>query len=95
MLIDLDTPDREHFLHWVVMNIEYDKLPTGDVVLPYLQGAPYYGSGDHRFIFLVFEQEGKADINAVLSEFKDRNCGKFMKLAKRLNLGTPVVSPLF
>jgi phosphatidylethanolamine-binding protein (PEBP) family uncharacterized protein len=52
------TPDRRH---WVVVNIPGIDFHKGDVLAPYMGPAPPPHSGYHRYVFAVFQQQGKID----------------------------------
>jgi len=53
-------------LHWLVANIPGNKVDEGQTLAPYLQPHPPYGTGYHRFVFLLFKQEGKIEMDSEL-----------------------------
>ena len=48
--------NTSEYLHWMVTNIKGNDLSTGQVVAPYLQPFPPFGTGYHRFVFILFKQ---------------------------------------
>lgn len=83
MLVDPDVPSRikhnmREFVHWVVMNIPSDRVSDGVEVLPYCGVAAPYGSGLHRYVFLLFQQ------SSLLSEDHLRASAEHFKARKGL-----------
>ncbi|XP_013782939.1 39S ribosomal protein L38, mitochondrial-like [Limulus polyphemus] len=52
---------QSEYLHWFVGNIKGNDLTTGNVVFHYLQPFPPRGTGYHRYVFILYKQEGKID----------------------------------
>ncbi|KAL3123181.1 hypothetical protein niasHT_010351 [Heterodera trifolii] len=54
---------RRQLLHWMISNIpdECDGVQTGDELVPYLPPVPFYGTGYHRFAFLLFRHRQRID----------------------------------
>jgi len=66
MMVDPDAPSKadpkfRFWLHWLRVNVacKSGPLTKGDEVVPFNPSAPPAGSGFHRYIFLLFQQEGK------------------------------------
>lgn len=64
IFVDPDAPTREdpklgEFRHWFVVNIPGDNIESGDSIVDFIGSGPPEGSGIHRYIFLVFKQNGK------------------------------------
>jgi len=64
IMLDPDAPSRKNpkfrnWLHWLVINIRNGDLKNGTEVVNYRPPTPPAGSGKHRYIFLLFQQEGK------------------------------------
>jgi len=57
----LTTPGAE-YLHWLVCNIRGGDLETGDSLCDYLQPFPPYGSGYHRYVFVLYHQDKEVDM---------------------------------
>ena len=58
------TDDNAEYLHWMVGNIpcdgsfgteETDIARLGENICPYLQPFPPYGTGFHRFVFILYK----------------------------------------
>jgi phosphatidylethanolamine-binding protein (PEBP) family uncharacterized protein len=61
VLTDPDVPSRvkpsmRESIHWVVMNIPCNRIEEGVEVLPYVGAAAPYGSGLHRYVYLLYQQ---------------------------------------
>jgi len=63
---DPDAPAGNH-LHWILVNISLsDETNLGETLLEYKGPSPPKGSGTHRYIFLLLEQERKhEDIKSI------------------------------
>lgn len=58
---DPDAPAGNH-LHWILVNISLsDENNLGETLLEYKGPSPPKGSGTHKYIFLLLEQERKID----------------------------------
>lgn len=56
----LEDNGRE-YAHWLIGNIPSCDVSKGDVMLDYLQPIPARGTGYHRMVFLLFQQEKEID----------------------------------
>lgn len=60
---DPDVPSKKEakyeVKHWLIGNIPGNDLKKGDVLADYRGSGPPQGSGLHRYVFLVFKQNGK------------------------------------
>jgi len=61
LLTDPDAPKREdpklgEVRHWLVVNIPGDDLSSGETKWEYIGSGPPQGSGQHRYVFLLFRQ---------------------------------------
>lgn len=54
-------------LHWLVGNIPGNDLKKGDLVASYVGSLPPEGSGLHKYIFLVYKQNGKISFDEGLN----------------------------
>ncbi|XP_071958955.1 large ribosomal subunit protein mL38-like [Antedon mediterranea] len=59
---NLHKPDTE-VLHWLVTNVPGESVNNGQVIYDYLQPFPPKGTGYHRFVYVLFKQEGKFDLS--------------------------------
>ncbi|RZF47587.1 hypothetical protein LSTR_LSTR012209 [Laodelphax striatellus] len=55
------TKENSEYVHWFVGNIPGNDLQKGEVVWDYLQPFPPFGTGFHRFVFVLYKQEKKID----------------------------------
>lgn len=60
--------DRGQLLHWLVANIpdsenNNGELDSGQHLVPYLQPVPYYGTGYHRYVFILFRHRKPIDLS--------------------------------
>lgn len=64
LMVDPDAPSRKQptkrsWLHWMVLNAQSsDRFHDGEVAMPYKGPNPPSGSGAHRYVFLVYCQDG-------------------------------------
>jgi len=49
-------------LHWLVANIPGNKVEEGQTLAAYIQPHPAFGTGYHRYVFLLYKQEGKVQM---------------------------------
>lgn len=64
ILTDPDAPSRQdpkfrEFRHWTVVNIPGNKVADGETLFEYIGSGPPEGTGLHRYIFLIYKQNGK------------------------------------
>lgn len=67
ILTDPDAPFQCEFVHWAVVNIPGNDVSSGTPLMSYFPPSPAYGSGTHRFIFLLFEQHEKLSPGSVVA----------------------------
>eukprot|EP00108_Taenia_solium_P011287 TsM_000613500 transcript=TsM_000613500 gene=TsM_000613500 len=71
LLAQNDTQHAE-YVHWMIANIDPEicqdqVLKEGDLVVDYLPPLPYFGSGFHRYVFLLYRQDnGRIDLSKEL-----------------------------
>ena len=51
------------YLHWMLTNIQGSDVNTGEEIASYLQPFPPFGTGYHRFSFVLYKQETRININ--------------------------------
>ena len=51
------------YLHWMVSNVKGSDLSQGSVNVPYLQPFPAFGTGFHRYVFILFKQSSPVDLS--------------------------------
>lgn len=55
-------PTRREWRHWAVVNIPGNDVPAGDTVAEYVGAGPPQGTGQHRYVFLVYKQSKRIAI---------------------------------
>ncbi|CAK9302838.1 unnamed protein product [Gordionus sp. m RMFG-2023] len=71
--IDPDAPSKadptsREWRHWLVVNIPRDDVNEGNIVSSYKGAGPPKGTGFHRYIFLVYKQNGRLDSSAISTQ---------------------------
>ncbi|CAH1117551.1 unnamed protein product [Phaedon cochleariae] len=102
LLTDPDAPSRKNptvreFSHWLVVNIPGSKVSEGDNIREYMGSAPPEGTGLHRYVFLLYKQNGKQTFDEPHQVATDGNRGRFStaQFAKKHNLGNPIAGNFF
>lgn len=65
---DPDAPSRKEptyreWHHWLVGNIPGNNVDQGDVLSAYIGSGPPPDTGLHRYVFLVYKQNGKINFD--------------------------------
>lgn len=103
-MVDPDAPSRSEpkfreVNHWLVGNILGNDLANaGDVIADYLGSGPPKGTGLHRYVFLVYRQNGKLEFDESRTSSTSRaNRLNFSirKFAEKYNLGQPIAGNFF
>ncbi|ODM88162.1 Phosphatidylethanolamine-binding protein F40A3.3 [Orchesella cincta] len=102
-LTDPDAPSRKQpthreWHHWLVGNIPGTEITKGDTLTEYVGPGPPYGTGLHRYVFLIYEQPGKLTFDEKrISKDSDEGRGMFSirNLAKKYKLGQPIVGNFY
>ena len=50
------TDENSEYLHWMVANIPGGSVESGKTIASYLQPFPAFGTGYHRYIFVLYKQ---------------------------------------
>ncbi|XP_049820377.1 protein D2 [Aethina tumida] len=105
LMIDPDAPSKTRpFIgqvnHWMVGNIPGNDVrsPNSDVIVEYRGSGPPKNTGLHRYVFLVYEQEGKMGFDERRSHAKTyANRFKFSakKFSEKYRLGNPIAGNYF
>lgn len=68
------TESDKEYVHWLIANIPGDAVEKGDTIVEYLQPFPLKGTGYHRYVFVLYKQEGKVsyDLPKGMSIFENR-----------------------
>ncbi|KAK9766892.1 hypothetical protein K7432_003682 [Basidiobolus ranarum] len=91
IMTDPDAPSREsptlgEWRHWVVGNVTGDDLSKADVVTKYFGPGPPPGTGYHRYIFLLYRQNGSIDFEKLPEDPSKRSNFKTEDFVKQYNL---------
>lgn len=104
VMCDPDAPSREHptnaeWLHWLVVNVPGGDVSKGHVLAEYHGPAPPAGTGDHRYVLLVYKQkygrlqmEPKDDVHLGRSSAKGRANWKLKSFINEYPLIQPPVA---
>ena len=103
VLTDPDAPSRKdpkyrEWHHFLVVNMKGNNISSGTVLSDYVGSGPPKGTGLHRYLWLVYEQEGplKCD-EPILSNRSGDHRGKFKvaSFRKKYELGTPLAGTCY
>lgn len=98
IMIDAAGKNQER-LHWLVVNIPEMNLDKGDELASFFPSAPPKNSGEHRYVFLLFKQPGKIDVqgHVKMSTFQMDGREKFStkNFAETYKLETPVAGNFY
>lgn len=72
LMTDPDAPSRQNptareYRHWMVINIPDNSIDDGLTIADYIGSDAPQGSGLHRYMFLVYKQNGMIDYSGPLS----------------------------
>lgn len=72
MMFDPDAPSRQEptlseVRHWLVVNIPGDAVNNGRAIVEYIGSGAPKGTGLHRYIFLVYRQNGEIEYNGPIT----------------------------
>ena len=67
LMIDTDVSEdfgneENPYAHWLVTNIPFGNISSGETVLSYRGSLPPYGP-DHSYQFLLYKQAGRVDLD--------------------------------
>lgn len=105
IVTDPDAPDREEhayreFIHWVQTDITAESLAAGTIdgaaTVPYVGPGPPHNSGDHRYIFILFEQPAEGfSPESLTTAFEGRGGKRAVLAAQAAGLGQIVALNIF
>jgi len=72
--LDCSMKGEGEVLHWLVGNITGGDISTGETLCQYLRPFPAFGTGYHRFAFVLYRQEGEIDFSTEAREEGDGVC---------------------
>lgn len=102
-MTDPDAPSRKdhsyrEWHHLLVGNIPGNDVSKGEVLSDYVGSGPPEGTGLHRYVFLVYKQNGKLTFDEPKlpnNSADNRGCFSIKKFANKYNLGTPVAGNFY
>lgn len=102
-MTDPDAPSRKdpkfrEWHHWLVGNIPGDNVEKGNVLSEYIGSGPPQGTGLHRYVFLIYKQNGEIKFTEQkLKNNSGDNRGKFSihKFAEKYKLGNPIAGNFY
>lgn len=103
VMVDPDAPSREDpklgpVNHWLVVNIVGNDVSTGDEIAAYVSSGPPEGSGLHRYVFLVYQQPKKLEVDEPRSSatsVKSRFRFNLQKFAEKYGLGKAIAGNFY
>ncbi|XP_074598184.1 protein D3-like [Brevipalpus obovatus] len=105
-MTDPDAPSRQNpkyreWHHWLVVNIPAGSPPAinmGRVLSEYVGSGPPKGTGNHRYVYLVYQQPGPIEPDEKLktkTSGEGRENFKIRDFAKKYNLGQPIAGNFY
>ncbi|XP_045608066.1 protein D2 [Procambarus clarkii] len=93
-LTDPDAPSRKapkfrEWHHWLVVNIPGCEVNDGETLSQYVGSGPPKGTGLHRYVYLVYKQNGKLTCDEprlTNTSGANRGCFSIRKFAGKYNL---------
>ncbi|XP_037673215.1 phosphatidylethanolamine-binding protein 1 [Choloepus didactylus] len=103
VLTDLDAPSRSNpkyreWHHFLVGNMKGGNISSGTVLSDYVGSGPPKGTGLHRYVWLVYEQDGPLKFDEpILSNRSGDGRGNFkvVSFRKKYKLGSPVAGTCY
>uniref|UniRef100_A0AC35UC03 Phosphatidylethanolamine-binding protein n=1 Tax=Rhabditophanes sp. KR3021 TaxID=114890 RepID=A0AC35UC03_9BILA len=102
--IDPDAPSRLDSTmgpinHWLVVNIPGNDVASGEVVTEFIGSGPPEGTGLHRYIFLLYKQQGKIDVSTEIKATKYSRDGRIKwdndAFAAKYHLGNAIAGNFY
>ncbi|XP_013102308.1 protein D3 [Stomoxys calcitrans] len=102
-MTDPDAPSRKEptyreWHHWLVGNVPGSDISAGEVLSAYVGSGPPQGTGLHRYVFLVYKQNGKLTFDEARlpnNSGDGRGCFKISSFAEKYKLGNPVAGNFY
>ncbi|KAJ8923657.1 hypothetical protein NQ315_010237 [Exocentrus adspersus] len=102
-MTDPDAPSRQEpkfreWHHWLVGNIPGSDVSKGEVLSEYVGSGPPPKTGLHRYVFLIYKQNGKLnfDEKRLTNRSGDnRGCFSIRKFAEKYKLGQPIAGNFY
>jgi phosphatidylethanolamine-binding protein len=102
-MTDPDAPSRaeptyREWHHWLVGNIPGADIAKGETLSAYVGSGPPKDTGLHRYVFLVYKQDGKLTFDELRlpnNSGENRGCFSIKKFADKYKLGNPVAGNFY
>jgi phosphatidylethanolamine-binding protein (PEBP) family uncharacterized protein len=98
IMTDVEGKERE-WLHWLAANIPGKNIEKGEFLTAFFPSAPPKESGEHRYVFLLFKQPEKINLQGheKISTFKMEGRDKFStnNFVQKFKLGSPVAGNFY
>lgn len=98
IMTDAEGKGRE-WLHWLDVNIPGNNLEKGEFLTAFFPSAPPKDSGEHRYVFLLYRQPNKLDLQGQerISTFQmeGRNNFSTKSFVDKFKLGLPVAGNFY
>lgn len=99
MMVDPDAPSypqptNRSIKRWLVGNIPGNNISGGDVLASYSGPEPLPQTGLHRYVFLLYKQNGKVNFNEPQTK-EARLHFNVREFMKKYGLGDPIAGNLF
>ncbi|XP_049879006.1 protein D3-like [Pectinophora gossypiella] len=101
VMLDPDAPSRanptkRNWLHWLVGNVPGKDVARGEILAGYNGPAPPKASGLHRYVLLVFQQNGRLSFNEnYLDNSPSRGGFNLNNFVANYELGEPIAGNFF
>lgn len=83
LMIDPDAGNRIpnlYYLHWLIVNIPRGgNILEGDVLVPYAPPTPPAGTGQHRYMFILYKQTASIITGQIVTERQNWSLPTFLK----------------
>lgn len=98
-LIFTEIAEKGERCHWLVGNIPGNLIDKGDILTSFFPSAPYKDKGEHRYVFLLFRQPGKADYRGQVKistfQMDGRDDFSTKVFADAFKLGVPIAGNFY
>jgi phosphatidylethanolamine-binding protein len=91
-------PTYREWHHWLIGNIPGGDISKGEVLSDYVGSGPPEKTGLHRYVFLVYKQNGKLSFDEPRLTNRsgdNRGCFKIQKFVEKYGLNEPVAGNFY
>lgn len=98
IMTDIERKNRE-WIHWLAANVQGMNIDKSDILTAFFPSAPPKDSGEHRYVFLLYKQPGKLDLQGQekISTFQMENRENWSTktFVEKFKLGSPVAGNFY